>query len=109
MLIPCIVIAVDIDPHKIALARHNAAVYGVEDRIEFIVGDFLKVGPTLRADVVFLSPPWGGPQYLAADIFDLETMMAVNTYPYLLHAKLFSSEHEFRYLFHVLLVCAQNA
>ncbi|XP_052257081.1 trimethylguanosine synthase-like isoform X2 [Dreissena polymorpha] len=74
------VIAVDIDPHKIALARHNAAVYGVEDRIEFIVGDFLKVGPTLRADVVFLSPPWGGPQYLAADIFDLETMMAVNTF-----------------------------
>ena len=37
------VIAIDIDPHKIALARHNAAVYGVADRIEFIVGDFFQV------------------------------------------------------------------
>ena len=42
------VIAIDIDPQKISLARHNAAVYGVEDRIEFIVGDFFKVVPTLQ-------------------------------------------------------------
>ncbi|XP_060084227.1 trimethylguanosine synthase-like [Ylistrum balloti] len=69
------VIAVDIDPAKIECARHNAAVYGVEDRIEFICGDFLKVAPLLKADVIFLSPPWGGPDYLNADVFDLETMM----------------------------------
>ena len=37
------VIAIDIDPYKIQLARQNAAVYGVEDRIEFIVGDFFQV------------------------------------------------------------------
>ena len=37
------VIAVDIDPVKVELARHNAAVYGVEDRIEFIVGDYMQV------------------------------------------------------------------
>ena len=67
-----IVIAIDIDPEKIALARHNAAVYGVEDRIEFIVGDFLQVAPNLKADVVFLSPPWGGPDYSAASTFHLE-------------------------------------
>ena len=41
-------IAIDIDPSKIALARHNAAVYGVADRIEFIVGDFFKVVPKLQ-------------------------------------------------------------
>ncbi len=59
------VIAIDIDPHKIRLARNNAKVYGVEDRIEFIVGDFFDVVPTLTAaDVIFLSPPWGGPDYL---------------------------------------------
>lgn len=77
------VIAVDIDPVKIELARHNAAVYGVEDRIEFIVGDYMKVAASLQADVVFLSPPWGGPQYLSAEVFDLEKMMALNTYPFL--------------------------
>ncbi|KAI9554882.1 hypothetical protein GHT06_020159 [Daphnia sinensis] len=68
------VIAIDIDPVKIELARHNAAVYGVADRIEFIVGDFFQLAPSLKADVVFLSPPWGGPKYLEAPQFNLEDM-----------------------------------
>lgn len=57
------VIAIDIDPVKIEMAKHNAAVYGVADRIEFIVGDFFELAPTIEADMVFLSPPWGGPNY----------------------------------------------
>ncbi|XP_061715487.1 trimethylguanosine synthase-like isoform X2 [Cydia pomonella] len=69
------VIAVDIDPAKIALAQHNAEVYGVADRIEFIVGDFFKLAPTLKADAVFLSPPWGGPSYSESDEYDIETML----------------------------------
>ena len=76
-------IAIDIDPEKIALAKHNATVYGVEDRIEFIIGDYLQVAPRLKADVVFLSPPWGGPEYLNADIFDLETMIELGSYPFI--------------------------
>lgn len=59
-----LVIAIDIDPKKIEMAKHNAAIYGVADRIEFIVGDFLTLADSLKADVIFLSPPWGGPQYL---------------------------------------------
>lgn len=46
------------------MAKHNAAVYGVADRIEFIVGDYFHLANRLQGDVVFLSPPWGGPQYL---------------------------------------------
>lgn len=46
------------------MAKHNATIYGVADRIEFIVGDFLTLADSLKADVIFLSPPWGGPQYL---------------------------------------------
>lgn len=76
-------VAIDIDPAKIELARHNAAVYGVEDRIEFIVGDFFKVAGDLKADVVFLSPPWGGPKYLNAEVFDLFSMMDIDTYPFI--------------------------
>ena len=68
------VIAIDIDPGKIELARHNARVYGVEDRIEFVVGDYFEVMEGLRADCVFLSPPWGGPEYLAQESFDLQAM-----------------------------------
>lgn len=52
-----LVIAIDVDPEKIAIAKHNASIYGVSDRIEFIVGDFFQLAPTLKADVVFLSPP----------------------------------------------------
>ena len=76
------VIALDISPVRLALARHNAALYGVEDRIEFVLADFFSFARTLVAtssqsnalgkprgrrkiDVVFLSPPWGGPSYLS--------------------------------------------
>ncbi|KAM8966645.1 trimethylguanosine synthase [Pelodytes ibericus] len=69
------VIAVDIDPVKLNLARNNAEVYGVADRIEFIRADFMSLAPDLRADVVFLSPPWGGPDYASAETFDIKTMM----------------------------------
>nr|CAI5848253.1 unnamed protein product [Callosobruchus analis] len=69
------VIAIDIDPKKIDLAHNNAKVYGVEEKIEFIVGDFFQLSPNLKADVVFLSPPWGGPSYLTQQVYDLETML----------------------------------
>lgn len=66
------VIAIDIDEKKIEMAKHNASIYGVADRIDFIVGDYFQMASTLKADVVFLSPPWGGPQYLNADVYDIE-------------------------------------
>lgn len=66
-----IVIAIDISRSRLEIARHNAIIYGVADRIEFIQGDFLDFARTYseraaarKIDVVFLSPPWGGPSYL---------------------------------------------
>ncbi|XP_036262702.1 trimethylguanosine synthase [Molothrus ater] len=69
------VIAIDIDPEKLQLARHNAEVYGVAEHIDFLCGDFMALAAGLRADVVFLSPPWGGPDYATAEIFDIQTMI----------------------------------
>ncbi|XP_041101903.1 trimethylguanosine synthase [Polyodon spathula] len=69
------VIAVDIDPVRIALAQSNAEVYGVAGQIEFIQGDFMLLASDLKADAVFLSPPWGGPDYLSAEVFNIKTMM----------------------------------
>ncbi|XP_067409866.1 trimethylguanosine synthase isoform X2 [Emydura macquarii macquarii] len=69
------VIAIDIDPVKISLARNNAEVYGVADQIDFICGDFMLLASNIKADVVFLSPPWGGPDYATAEIFDIRTMI----------------------------------
>lgn len=69
------VIAIENDETRLRLARHNAAIYGVADRIEFVLGDFIQFAKTLAlrgeakqggrvVDVIFLSPPWGGPSYL---------------------------------------------
>ena len=71
-------IAIDIDPVKIECAQHNAQIYGVADRIEFIQGDYMQLAPSLRADAVFLSAPWGGPEYLNAEVFDIGEMMTPN-------------------------------
>lgn len=34
----------------------------------------MDLASSLRADMVFLSPPWGGPSYSKAETFDLEIM-----------------------------------
>lgn len=48
------VIAVDLEAEKINCARENAAVYGVNEKMEFMVGDaFLNIKP---ADAFFLDP-----------------------------------------------------
>ncbi|KAI9537918.1 Trimethylguanosine synthase [Dissostichus eleginoides] len=72
------VLAIDIDPVRLDLARHNAVVYNVGDRIDFVQGDFLELAPRLLGDVVFLSPPWGGPDYLTAEIFRLAKLISDN-------------------------------
>ncbi|TFY77690.1 hypothetical protein EWM64_g6324 [Hericium alpestre] len=68
------VIALDTSATRLALARHNAVIYGVEDRIEFVLADYLDFARSQRSntkarkiDVVFLSPPWGGPSYLSGN------------------------------------------
>ena len=79
----------DTSPTRLALARHNAQIYGVADRIEFILSDYLSFAKSYlslpssskphsenshqarKIDVVFLSPPWGGPSYLAGSDDDI--------------------------------------
>ncbi|RKP12908.1 RNA cap guanine-N2 methyltransferase-domain-containing protein [Piptocephalis cylindrospora] len=72
------VIAIDIDPVRLACAKHNAEIYGVADRIDFILGNFMQLAPRLHGDVVFLSPPWGGPEYLAEKTYDIQSMIPMD-------------------------------
>jgi trimethylguanosine synthase len=78
------VIALDTSPTRLALARHNAALHGVAARIEFVLADFRMFAARVlhatsaarpsgarKIDVVFLSPPWGGPEYLAGPVYSL--------------------------------------
>lgn len=98
------VVALDIDPIKIELARHNAAIYGVEDRITFLCGDLRDfardyIGSGVdtnegrwlgwdkrKIDVVFMSPPWGGVEYqnptqMATDPQAVDTSKYCDVYP----------------------------
>ncbi|RWS13097.1 hypothetical protein B4U79_05332 [Dinothrombium tinctorium] len=70
------VIAIDIDAHKIELAKHNAAIYGVEHQIDFIVANFLDIPKLLKVkvDAMFISPPWGVPSYKKSEKYCLDLM-----------------------------------
>ncbi len=81
---------VDIDSAKIEFCRHNSRICRVEDKIEFIVGDFMKLAPTLKAGAVFLSPPWGGPNYLTTSVFNIKTMRPMNGFKVFEAAKIIS-------------------
>lgn len=42
------VVAIDIDPVKVELAMNNAKVYGVANRVDFVIGDFIQLAPSLK-------------------------------------------------------------
>ncbi|XP_042383152.1 trimethylguanosine synthase-like isoform X1 [Zingiber officinale] len=76
----CHVVSVDIDPRKVEFAVNNAKIYGVEDRIDFVIGDFFHLAPFLKGDVLFLSPPWGGPSYRHLDNYTLDFLKPKDGY-----------------------------
>ena len=57
------VTAIEIDENRVAMAKHNAGIYGVADRIDFRIADITSAA-TLQSlptdtDTLFLDPPWG--------------------------------------------------
>lgn len=42
------VVAIDIDQQKVEHARHNAKIYGVDENIDFVKGDFFCLAPKLK-------------------------------------------------------------
>ncbi|MCU0728281.1 MAG: trimethylguanosine synthase [Planctomycetes bacterium] len=62
----------DIDPDRLAMARENARIYGVENRITFLVDDIREVMGRVEADAVYLDPPWGGKSAAERDRFGLD-------------------------------------
>ena len=59
------VYAIEKDEASLKCAKHNAQIYGVEDRISWYLGDFAEVLQTNMRElgphsIIFASPPWGG-------------------------------------------------
>lgn len=78
----CYVTGVEIDQQRIEMAKNNARVYGVEQGVDFICGDVDHALSCLTVqskmvDGIFLSPPWGGPEYLNVDIYDVSVFQEV--------------------------------
>ncbi|OGM45183.1 RNA methylase family protein [Aspergillus bombycis] len=73
------VYAIEKNPAVLQCAKHNAKIYGVEDKITWFEGDSLQIvnnqlkelGPY---SVLFASPPWGGPGYRSDKVFNMSTM-----------------------------------
>ncbi len=55
----CEVIAIEQSRTRLAMARHNARVYDVDQRIDFRCGDALRLLGGVEADLLFVDPPWG--------------------------------------------------
>lgn len=76
------VIAVDVDATRLSMARHNASLYGVESRIEWVCGDVVEWVADRDADVLVLDPPWGGRAYDRTNVgiddlgFDVAAVLA---------------------------------
>jgi predicted RNA methylase len=73
----CPVTAVERDPRRLDLARHNAGVYGVADRINFVLGDALNAVRTHAAELAFVDPPWQGWDKRRTELSDLPLLAAI--------------------------------
>ncbi len=65
------VFAIEKDKARMEMAHHNARLYGVEDKIVFVLGDFFVEVPNIKAECIFLDPAWGGPEYKKLEEFKL--------------------------------------
>lgn len=65
------VVTVELDAGRLEMARHNARIYGVEERIRFVHGDSREVILQADADAVYFDPPWADRDAWTWDRFTL--------------------------------------
>jgi len=78
------VVAVDINPAALAVALHNAMALGVNDRIDFRVGDLLAPLAGERVDAILSNPPYIAEHEIATlmpEVKDWEPALALSPGP----------------------------
>jgi predicted RNA methylase len=63
--------SVEIIPLHCKILENNMKVYDVVDKVKIHCIDYLDIGDKLEQDVVFLDPPWGGPEYKSKELMEL--------------------------------------
>jgi predicted RNA methylase len=69
--------AVEIVPLHYDILRNNLTQYNLLNRVNTICSDYMDVMFSLKQDVVFFDPPWGGKSYCEKDVMSL-TMNNIN-------------------------------
>jgi trimethylguanosine synthase len=54
LLMKLICLSLDIDPYRLSCAKHNASIYGVDHKIEFILGNYIDLIPRLKVCFFFI-------------------------------------------------------
>ena len=54
----CEVVALELDPKALSIARENAKVHGVDDRVEFICGDLIEEDWRGNYSMILSNPPY---------------------------------------------------
>ena len=57
------VYAIEKDALRCQMLQQNVDTLGVSSNVSIVHGDAIEVCPMLKQDVIFLDPPWGGPEY----------------------------------------------
>ena len=65
------VYAIEINHDRIKMAQHNLKVYGLDHKVTFIEGDYFEEVSKIKAEAVFIDPPWGGFEYVQKEKFTL--------------------------------------
>ena len=70
------VFANDLFESKINMTKNNAKIYECPDNIQYFNKDYFELNlDNEKIDYVFLSPPWGGPEYKKDKIYSLKKWM----------------------------------
>ena len=69
------VISIDRDVSRVNKAVKNARIYGVEDRITFVVGDTFELFDVYPCQAVYFDPSWGGPDYKERQVLGFEHLV----------------------------------
>ena len=64
--------AVEILPLHVEILKEAVDKLYLDDRIKCIQGDFTEIMSTLQQDIIFIDPPWGGPNYKNQDLLEIK-------------------------------------
>lgn len=54
--------SVEMNPTHYSMLKNNIDVYKRKN-VDVYLGDYVRLMPKLKQDIVFIDPPWGGPSY----------------------------------------------